>query len=94
MEIKISDLIREHGLPEKSVFLGFVVYIPKKDEFLADVSYHPGYENRMWSKIPDLAKIYTTQKKAEKEIKRYGKDACVGMLLDSGDQYIVMKERQ
>lgn len=94
MKIKISDLIKEHGLPENSKFIGFVVHLPDKDEFLADVEYHPGYENRMWSKVPDLAKLYKTQKKAEKEIKRYGKSACVAMLLDSGSQYIVMKEDQ
>ncbi len=88
----IKKFIEEAGLPSNTKFLGFVVHLPETDEFLKNVVYGKGFENREWASIPDLAKIYKIEKKAAKEVSNYGKNATVACLLDTGNQYVLAHE--
>ncbi|MEJ1367061.1 MAG: hypothetical protein RPU35_02430 [Candidatus Sedimenticola sp. (ex Thyasira tokunagai)] len=86
---ELLNIVKEElGLPDNTKFVGFVVHLPDTDEFLGDITRNRGIEKRMWSKVPDLAKIYKNRKKAEREAMSTGKGAVVGILLDIGDQYV------
>ncbi len=85
----IKEFIEEADLPSNTKFLGFVVHLPETDEFLKRAVYGKGFENREWASIPDLAKIYKVEKKAENEVKNYGENATVACLLDTGNQYVL-----
>ena len=96
---KIKHIIEELGLPKATKFKGYVVHLIETDEFLLNANYKLedtiGY---MWTKIPEMAKIYKKREKAIKEVKevkeynKYGVTLC--LLLDIGEQYIVMPENE
>lgn len=85
--IKISELMKQFGLPEHAQFVGIVVHLPTSDEFLGFYESTPDAESYIWAKVPDLAHIFDTQKQAEKFVKSYGKGSVVGLLFDLGDSY-------
>lgn len=89
----IKQIIKELELPSDTKFAGYVVHLPESDEFLASIEEDEYMENRMWSKIPDIAKCYKSLDKAKKEAKRYGKGANACVLLDTGPQYFVAAPR-
>ncbi len=88
----IQEVIKDASLPNDSKFMGYVVRRPIDDEFLHTVKYDGEMEARTWSHAPEMAKIYKTKKKANKEVTRYGKDAMLGYLFDAGNFYFVASE--
>jgi hypothetical protein len=84
---KVNEAIQTMGLPPNTKAIGFAVHLPDSNEFLAMSEENDFVENRMWSKIPDLAKIFK-QQEAIIEAKKCGKGACVTLLLNTGPQYV------
>lgn len=87
--IAVEEAIKRLGLPEHTEFTGYVVHLPEADEFLSMFQNDKEHESWMWSKTPQMAKVYQSRKKAEKVAKIYGKGALVVLLFDTGDQYVV-----
>lgn len=86
---KITDVIQELGLPESSVFCGYVVHLPVEDEFLAVVRESAAMIQRGFSKTPETAKLYQNYKKALKDAKHCKQETMVCLLFDVENQFIV-----
>jgi hypothetical protein len=86
---KITDVLQELGLPESSVFCGYVVHLPEEDEFLAVVRESAAMIHRGFSKTPETAKIYQDYKKALKEAKHCKQETIVCLLFDVENQFII-----
>lgn len=88
-ETKIKDVLQELGLPESSEFCGYVVHLPKEDEFLAIVRESAAMIQRGFSKSPETAKIYQNHKKAMSDAKHCKQEAIVCLLFDTGNQLVI-----
>ena len=86
LDDKINELIKEHNLPKDTFAIGFVVYQPEADKFLAEPETF-GLKNETWERSPITARKLS-QRKAIKEAKKHKKDSCVMLLLDTGTHYI------
>ena len=88
-ETAVSEVIRELGLPENTKYLGYVVHLPQKDEFLAYTKETRVITERVFSKTPDAAKVYTSYDIALREAKACNQHAEPWLLFDVGNQYYV-----
>jgi hypothetical protein len=86
----ISDTIKELGLPSNTQCVGHIVHLEDTDEFLAETTGDDTCQGNVWSKIPDLSKIWDSQLDAAKFAKEYGKSSMVAMLLETDKQYMVL----
>lgn len=86
----IAELHEKYGLPENAVFCGYVIHLPESDEFLAELIINSSFTQRLFSKTPEMAKVFQTYKKAEKAGKHCKQRCNVGLLFDIGDQYYVL----
>jgi len=91
-ETTIQEAIDEMGLPKNAKFAGYVVHWQENDEFLAAVEDSGDIENRMWSKVPDLAMIFHDHRFARREAISHDRGAIVALLFDVDDQYYVVPQ--
>lgn len=94
-QTSVEEAIARLGLPKGTTFEGYVVHLPKSDEFLAaqgDEKYQDGWitQKRAWSKTPANAMVLKDYYEAELLAKSYGKNAEVKRLFDKGDEYYVV----
>lgn len=85
-----KELIKELGLPENSMFLGYIVHLPNEDEFLAEFISTEVIEKRLFVKTPKLAKVYNDHRNAIRDSKKCKQKAEVCLLFDVGRQFIVI----
>lgn len=85
------DAVRaEFDLPATSEFLGYVVLLSERDEFLTHINSTALVTQWAWAKTPDLAHRYHDFADAWRVSEKYGKDrVVVALLFDLGDQLYV-----
>lgn len=81
-----NDIKKDLKLPKDTQPIGFAVHLPISDEFLGLSKENEMQESRMWVKLPEMAKIHDHQD-AIIEARKYGKDACVSLLMESKEQF-------
>jgi hypothetical protein len=80
----IDELMNELGLPHGTEFIGFCIHHEQRDEFLAEMSESEELVKKIWSKIPELAALYDSQREAEKVAKSINDGSVAGLLFDTG----------
>lgn len=87
-KIKISELVKDMGLPEGTIFLGYSIHLQESDEFL--LSYEDNIEmtNMWWTHNPEQVKHFQSFKKVEKIKNKIKPEASVAWLFDTGPQII------
>jgi len=84
----LSEIKAQIGIPESSQFLGYVVHVPSTDEFLAEAKEGGGVSFRAFVKGPELAQRYSEYDHAHRRAGESKKPAEVGLLFDTGSQFI------
>lgn len=78
------------GIPRKSTMLGFVVLLPKEDEFLAGDISNDGADLTAWCKSPGDAIRFPNAQAAHLFVKSYHKrESRVCALFENKSQYMV-----
>lgn len=85
----LEQIKKDCDLPPNSKFVGYVVWLPPSDEFLAYAFMSGGVEYRGWSPIPDFALPYSDYCEASHQADLYGPGAVVGLLFDTGPRYFL-----
>ena len=86
----IEQVKEEAGLPEDASFLGYVVHLPRENEFLAYSENSAGIVRRAFGKTPDQSKIFSKYKAAKREAAKCKQKAETWQLFDIGEQYVVL----
>lgn len=84
---QIADVLKELGLPPDTVFCGYVVHIPERDEFLASFRSDAVMSSRAWAKLPEHAHIFESYGSAHKWVEKDG-EIVVG-LFETPSQFVV-----
>ena len=84
----LSEIKAEIGIPDSSAFLGYVVHIPSTDEFLAQAKEGGGASFRAFVKGPELSQRFGEYDHALTQAAASKKSAEVGLLFDTGSQFI------
>jgi len=84
---KVSEIAEELGLPPETPFLGYVVLIPKRDEFLASFRSDALMSARAWAKLPEHAHVFQTYADAFKWVEKEGE--IVAGLFETPTQFFV-----
>lgn len=82
-----QEVIEELGLPTGSEFLGYVIYLPIEDEFLAFLKETSAVVKRGFVKTPEAAKRYHSYKRALRDAGKCKQKAEPNLLFDIGTQY-------
>lgn len=85
----IEAVKKELGLPDTAKFLGYVIHLPDKDEFLADVKDDAIMKKWAWAKGPELALRFDNFKEAVKERNDCKGNPIIALLFDVDDKYYV-----
>lgn len=89
-ESKIEDVRKELGLPDDAQALGYVIHLPDPDEFVSELVDNDEIFSVMYTKLPELAKIYDEPEHAIQEAKKISKHKLlVCVLFESSKQYII-----
>lgn len=88
--ITIDEAKRRLELPDNADFLGYVIHLYDEDEFVGKVEKTDLAINRIYVKIPDLAKIYETAEDAVNDALKIGKyRLLVCLLFEVNNQHII-----
>ncbi|HAV5546679.1 TPA: hypothetical protein JI101_07450 [Acinetobacter baumannii] len=79
--VTIDEAKLRLGLPNTAEFLGYVIHLYDKDEFVGKVDETETVINRVYVKIPDLAKIYDAVEDAVNEALKIDKYRLLVCLL-------------
>ena len=85
----LAELKKDLKLPPNTPFLGYVVWLPPTDEFLAYAFMSGGMEHHGWVRTPEMALTYSHFSEASHQADLYGPPAVVGLLFDIGPSYFV-----
>ena len=85
----LNEVREELGLPQDSLFLGYVVHIPASDEFLMDLKDSPLATSRSWTTSPQLARRFEHFADAY-NLAREHREIVVG-LFETATQYEVVE---
>jgi hypothetical protein len=85
-ERPVDEVIKELGLPAETKYLGYVVYLPKENDFLGFIKETSSAIKRGFVKTPSGAKVYQSYKKALRDAGRCKQKAEPNLLFDIGDQ--------
>jgi hypothetical protein len=88
VEMQLSEVKKNYGLPADAEFLGYGVHIEKSDEFLAEYLDEGEITRKVWAKTPELAKRFVSIADAHDVSKNCKGSIVVGMF-DTGDQIFV-----
>lgn len=83
----LAELRQEFGLPPDAPFLGYVVHIPERDEFLVEYKDSQLATSRSWTKNPGMALQFQDFTAAYK-LAREGGEIVVG-LFETDTQFVV-----
>lgn len=90
IDTPLSEIIEEIGLPKHTKFVGYVIRLPEKAEFLSSYNCSEDSVSMAWAKVPDLAFVFDNVEAAQKVLLQLDKPAAMlGWLFDLGDQYFV-----
>ncbi len=81
---------REAGVPEHGKFCGFVVHVPTKNDFLANVIENKGGSLRNYCCSPEYAIRYATRDQADRAAATLRHPAVVGVMFDVDNQLMVI----
>ena len=84
---QISDVLEELGLPAETTFCGYVVHIPKSDEFLGSFRSDAVMSTRAWARKPEHAHVFQSYGDAQKWVEKDG-EVVVG-LFETPTQFVV-----
>jgi hypothetical protein len=84
----LTDIKKEHGLPDSAEFLGYGVHLPEPDEFLTKFDDDGYMTKKLWAKDPQLAIHYKGFADAYDVSRKCAGSIVVGMF-DFGDQIYV-----
>jgi hypothetical protein len=87
-ERKVADVRKELGLPEDAEYLGYIVHLPEKDEFLHSVIDNSAMTSRGFADKPENAKTFKTFDEAYK-LARKAKGEVVAVLFETDNRYFV-----
>ncbi|MFL1449202.1 hypothetical protein ACI77O_12475 [Pseudomonas tritici] len=83
----LAELRQEFDLPADAPFLGYVVHIPARDEFLVEYKNDSLATSRIWTKNPAMALQFQDFAAAYK-LTREGEEIVVG-LFETDTQFVV-----
>lgn len=91
----IDELKAAAEVPAHAEFLGYVVHLPKSDEFMALQVDQDGVEVTGWTPLPGAAARFGFKEgvAAVRSVARDDRDTVLAHLWDLGDQYYVTFER-
>lgn len=85
----LEEIKKKFGLPQGSQFCGYIVHLPDSDEFLAVVRESEGSTARVFSKLPEHARLFGNHLEAITEARKYGKGAIPCLLFDDDNNFMV-----
>lgn len=88
-KVSIDFVKAELGLPESSAFMGYVIYNEFNDDYLASTSDKPTHRANTYVKNPESALRFQDYRQAISTSNAIMKTTKLGLLFDTGDQYIV-----
>lgn len=88
--IDIDALRKEQGVPEDAEFLGFVVWLRERDEFLVHVRDLPDRTERGYGSLVDKAVLFDTWDVAAPHADASKHPATVAAAFDLGSKIIVI----
>lgn len=88
--VDIESLRAEYGLPSDAKFLGFVVWIADRDEFLLKVEAAASMTKRYYGPQAELAEHFPTWDAAAAHAKQSNHQAVVAAAFDTGDKIVVI----
>lgn len=80
IELTVSEAIEKMGIPKDAIFSGYVVHLPERDEFLANIEENDMMVKYAYAKTPILAlKFEDVQEaiKIAKEIDKHKVYVCI-----------------
>ena len=87
--VSIETVKEELGLPDTAEFLGYVIHLPEKDEFIGGIKDDKFMKKWAWVKTPELALRFDDFKKAVKERGDCNGNPVIALLFDVDDKYYV-----
>lgn len=81
---------REAGVPDHGKFCGYVVYVPTKNDFLANVIGNKGDSLRNYCCSPEYAIRYASRDQADRAAATLRHPAVVGVMFDVDSQLVVI----
>jgi len=90
----LDDDQLDFDLPETAKLLGFVIHLPRTDEFMFSSRNTATLRGWTWIGTPGNAKRFPSWEAATQELDMYGhsKGAVIGQLYDLGDRFGVVFE--
>ncbi|APV37742.1 hypothetical protein [Acinetobacter soli] len=86
----IEDVRKALDLPDDAQALGYVIYLPDPDEFVSDLVDNNEIFSVLYTKLPELAKIYDEPQDAIDDAKKITKhNLLVCVLFESSKQYFI-----
>lgn len=88
--ITIEEAKHRLELPDNAEFLGYVIHLYDKDEFVGKIQENDVAINRVYVKIPDLAQIFDTVEESIDEALKIDKyRLLVCLLFEVDNQHII-----
>lgn len=87
-----DEIKRQMGLSEDCSFLGYVIHLPKTDEFLAEFEDNEFSTSKIWAAIPHLAIRYEDFHEAVevlKAVSQPGRQTLLALLWEDNDRYFI-----
>jgi hypothetical protein len=85
----IEAVKEELGLPDTAEFLGYVIHLPEKDEFLGGIKNDICIKKWAWVGAPGLALRFHDFRVAVKERNDCNGNPVIALLFDVDDKYFV-----
>ena len=88
----IVEIKRQMGLSEDCSFLGYVIHLPKTDEFLAKFEDDEYSTSKIWAAIPHLAIRYHDFHEAVevlKAVSQPGRQTLLALLWEDHERYFI-----
>lgn len=86
----IEDVRKALDLPDDAQALGYVIHLPDPDEFVSDLVDNNEIFSVLYTKLPELAKIYDEPHDAIDDAKKITKhNLLVCVLFESSKQYFI-----
>jgi hypothetical protein len=85
----IQDLFEELELPNTAKFKGYVIHLPKEEEFLHSTQETNVKMVKRFCKSPEHAKLYKSAKTASQEASKCKQSTDICYLIESEGQFLV-----
>lgn len=86
----VEHVRKELGLPDDSESIGYVIHLPERDEFVAEIIDNDMAFSVVYAKLPKMAKTYDEPELAIADAKKITKHKLlVCILFESSEQYMI-----